>query len=70
MQPSHILPVIRPSTRGELLASLKAGIACEVAEYVAEFTNLCLDGILKFEGKYKVENSSNPGWVIYSSIIK
>lgn len=65
---SEILPVIRPSTRGELLISLKSGIACEVVEDAVEFTNICLDGILKFDGKYQVTQSSNPGWVIYSPI--
>lgn len=58
----------RPKTRGELLEKLKEGVRCEVVSSNMEFTNICLDGLLKFEGKYRTLWSPNVGWVIYEKI--
>lgn len=58
----------RPKTRGELLEKLKEGVKCEVVASNMEFTNICLDGWLKFEGKYRTIWSPNKGWVIYEKI--
>lgn len=55
----------RPKTRGELLEKLKEGVRCEVVASNMEITNICLDGWLKFEGKYRTLWSPNRGWVIY-----
>ena len=49
----------RPKTRGELLEALKKGIKCEVVGSNMEITNICLDGWLKFEGKYRTLYSPN-----------
>jgi len=62
------MEISRPKTRGELLDKLKLGIKCEVIASNAEFTKICLDGWLKFEGKYKVSPSHNTGWVIFEAI--
>lgn len=58
----------RPQTRGELLEKLQEGIKCEVVSTNEEITNICLDGWLKFQGKYKTYPSKNIGWVIYEAI--
>jgi len=58
----------RPKTRGELLEALKKGIKCEVVGSNMEITNICLDGWLKFEGKYRTLYSPNKGWVIYEAV--
>lgn len=58
----------RPKTRGELLEKLKEGVKCEVVASNVEFTNICLDGWLKFEGKYRTIWSPNKGWAIYEKI--
>lgn len=58
----------RPKTKGELLEKLKQGIKCEVVGYHEEIVNICLDGWLKFENKYKTYASENVGWVIYEAI--
>jgi hypothetical protein len=58
----------RPSTRGELLEALKKGIKCEVVGSNMEITNICLDGWLKFEGKYRTLYSPNKGWIIYEAV--
>ena len=60
--------VFRPKTRGELLDKLKQGIKCEVVASNEEFTSICLDGWLKFAGKYKTYPSVNFGWVIYEAL--
>ena len=60
--------VFRPKTRGELLDKLKQGIKCEVVASNEEITSICLDGWLKFAGKYKTYPSENVGWVIYEAL--
>lgn len=60
--------VFRPKTRGELLNKLKQGIKCEVVASNEEITSICLDGWLKFAGKYKTYPSENVGWVIYEAL--
>ena len=65
---ANTLLVFRPKTRGELLDKLKQGIKCEVAASNEEITSICLDGWLKFAGKYKTYPSNNVGWVIYEAI--
>jgi len=62
--------IYRPKTRGELLDKLKAGIPCEVLSSNVEFTNICLDGWLKFENQYATRPSENPCWTIYESVSK
>jgi hypothetical protein len=58
----------RPKTRGELLDKLKQKIKCEVVASNEKITSICLDGWLKFAGKYKTYPSPNLGWVIYESV--
>ena len=58
----------RPKTRGELLEKLKENVKCEIVASNEEITSICLDGWLKFEGKYKTRPSINMGWVIYEAI--
>ena len=60
--------VFRPKTRGELRDKLKQGVKCEVVASNEEITSICLDGWLKFEGKYKTYPSENVGWVIYEAL--
>lgn len=57
----------RPKTRGELLQILKQGVKCEVVADNEQITSICLDGWLKFAGKYKTYPSHNSGWVIYEA---
>jgi len=65
---ANTLLVFRPKTRGELLDKLKQGIKCEVVSSNEEITSICLDGWLKFAGKYKTYPSENIGWVIYEAL--
>lgn len=58
----------RPKTRGLLLKALKQNIKCEVVATNEEITSICLDGWLKFEGKYKSYPSINNGWVIFEAL--
>jgi len=58
----------RPKTRGELLEKLKQGIKCEVVASNEQITSICLDGWLKFQGRYRTLYSPNRGWIIYESI--
>lgn len=58
----------RPKTRGELLEKLKQGIKCEVVASNEQITSICLDGWLKFQGRYRTLYSPNIGWIIYESI--
>jgi len=58
----------RPKTRGKLVDKLKQGIKCEVVASNVEITSICLDGWLKFEGKYKTYASTNIGWVIFEAL--
>lgn len=58
----------RPTTVGDLLESLKKGIKCEVVASAVEFTNIKLDGWLKYEGCYETYLSKNIGWVIYEKV--
>ena len=58
----------RPKTMAELLEALKKGIKCEVVGSNMEITNICLDGWLKFEGKYRTLYSPNKGWIIYEAV--
>jgi hypothetical protein len=58
----------RPKTRGELADALRRGEWCEVAGQAVEFTNICLDGWLKMEGKYRTLYSPNRGWILYEPL--
>ena len=62
------MDIARPKTRGELKELLKQNIDCEVVASNEEFTSICLDGWLEFEGKYNTRQSENKGWVIYYAI--
>ena len=57
----------RPSTRGELVNKLRKGIKCEVVSSNVEFTSICLDGWLNFQGKYKVYPSNNNGYTVFEA---
>ena len=59
----------RPKTRGELAEALRRGERCEVAGQAVEFTNICLDGWLKMEGKYRTLYSPNRGWILYEPLL-
>jgi hypothetical protein len=59
----------RPKTRGELAEALRRGQRCEVAGQEVEFTNICLDGWLKMEGKYRTLYSPNRGWILYEPLL-
>lgn len=59
---------LRPTTRGALLSALKEGTKCEVVASNEEITSICLDGWLKFEGKYKTYPSENYGWTVYEAV--
>lgn len=59
------VPLVRPTTRGELAKRLKAGEACEVVADNEEITSLMLSAWLECEN-FSVTPSSNPGWVVYN----
>jgi hypothetical protein len=68
MELSEQTEYFRPKTRGELVEALKNGKKCEVVTSNVEFTNICLNGWLNFQFKYKTYYSPNEGWTIYESI--
>lgn len=63
---SHYL---RPTTRGDLVRFLKAGIPCEVVASNESPTRMLIDGWLE-PPPYTVRPSENDGWVVFEKNVE
>lgn len=54
----------RPTTRGELVAKLEEGVACEVVTHNVKTTKMLVDNWLT-PPPYTIRPSENQGWTVF-----